>query len=157
MIERHPVTSMPPSPLDGEQLAVGRLASASLTLHPMGFRILADLVVGVHALFVAFVVVGGLLALRWPWVVWLHLPAAVWGALIEFQGWICPLTPLEKSLRAAAGDAGYQGGFIEHYLLPVLYPAGLTRGVQVVLGTAVIVVNVAIYAVLLRRRARART
>ena len=122
----------------------------------MGYRILADLVVGLHALFVVFVVVGGLLALRWPWVVFLHLPAAVWGALIELQGWICPLTPLEKSLRAAAGDAGYQGGFIEHYLLPALYPAGLTRGVQLVLGTAVIVVNVGIYALLLKRGNRAR-
>ena len=117
----------------------------------MAYRILADLVVGLHALFVVFVLVGGLLALRWPWVVFLHLPAAVWGALIEFQGWICPLTPLEKALRAAAGDAGYEGGFIEHYLLPVLYPAGLTREVQLVLGTAVIVLNVGIYALLLKR------
>ncbi len=122
----------------------------------MGYRILADMVVGVHGLFVAFVMVGGLLALRWPWVVALHLPAAVWGALIELRGWICPLTPLENSLRAAAGESGYRGGFIEHYLLPVLYPAGLTRNVQLVLGTVVIVVNLAIYAVLLRRRARAR-
>jgi cobalamin synthase len=123
----------------------------------MVFRILADLVVGVHALFVTFVVLGGILALRWPWVPLLHLPAAVWGALIEFQGWICPLTPLEKSLRAAAGEAGYQGGFIEHYLLPALYPAGLTRSVQLVLGTAVIVVNVLVYAYLLRRVRRRRS
>ena len=112
----------------------------------MVYHILADLVVGVHALFVAFVVVGGLLALRWPWVAALHLPAAVWGALIEFQGWICPLTPLEKSLRAAAGQAGYEGGFIEHYLLPVLYPPGLTRSVQLVLGSVVIAVNLVVYA-----------
>jgi hypothetical protein len=118
----------------------------------MGYRILADLVVGLHALFVAFVMVGGLLALRWPWVVAGHLPAAVWGALIEFRGWICPLTPLEKSLRAAAGDAGYQGGFIEHYLLPVLYPQGLTREVQVAMGFAVVAVNLVIYLILLRRR-----
>lgn len=118
----------------------------------MLYRILADIVVGVHALFVAFVVVGGLLTLRWPWLAAVHLPAAAWGALIEFQGWVCPLTPLEKSLRAAAGEAGYQGGFIEHYLLPVLYPAGLTRGVQLVLGTLVLVVNLVIYGVLLRRR-----
>jgi hypothetical protein len=120
----------------------------------MGYRVLADLVVGVHALFVAFVMVGGLLAFRWPWVAALHLPAAVWGALIEFRGWICPLTPLEKSLRAAAGEAGYQGGFIEHYLLPALYPAGLTRGVQLVLGSAVIAVNLVIYAFVLRRALR---
>ena len=122
----------------------------------MVYRILADLVVGVHALFVAFVVIGGLLALRWPWVAALHLPAAVWGALIEFRGWICPLTPLEKSLRAAAGEAGYRGGFIEHYLLPVLYPAGLTRGVQLVLGSAVIAVNLMVYGVLLVRRSRGK-
>jgi hypothetical protein len=118
----------------------------------MAYRILADLVVGLHALFVVFVILGGLLALRWPWLVAAHLPAAVWGALIEFRGWVCPLTPLEKSLRAAAGQAGYQGGFIEHYLLPVLYPAGLTRGVQLVLGSLVIAVNLAVYGLLLRRR-----
>ena len=123
----------------------------------MMYRILADLVVGVHALFVAFVVIGGLLALRWPWVAALHLPAAVWGALIEFQGWSCPLTPLEKSLRAAAGEAGYRGGFIEHYLLPALYPAGLTRGVQLVLGSAVIAVNLVVYGVVLVRAARERS
>ena len=122
----------------------------------MGYRVLADLVVGVHALFVAFVVVGGLLVLRWSWVAALHVPAAVWGALIEFQGWICPLTPLENALRAAAGQAGYRGGFIEHYLLPVLYPAGLTRSVQLVLGALVIVVNVVVYAVVVWRLARRR-
>ena len=122
----------------------------------MAYRILADLVVGVHVLFVVFVVAGGLLALRWPWVAAAHLPAAVWGALIEFRGWICPLTPLEKSLRASAGQAGYAGGFIEHYLLPALYPAGLTRGVQLVLGSLVLAVNVVVYGLLLwRRRARA--
>lgn len=117
----------------------------------MVYRILADLVVGLHALFVAFVVVGGLLALRWPRMAFVHLPAAVWGALIEFRGWVCPLTPLEKSLRASAGQAGYQGGFIEHYLLPVLYPEGLTRGVQLTLGAGVIVVNLVVYALVLRR------
>ena len=118
----------------------------------MAYRVLADLVVGMHALFVAFVVLGGLLALRWPWIAAAHLPAAVWGALIELRGWVCPLTPLEKSLRAAAGDAGYQGGFIEHYLLPVLYPAGLTRDVQLTLGSLVIAVNLVIYGIVLRRR-----
>jgi hypothetical protein len=117
----------------------------------MAYHILADLVVGVHTLFVAFVVVGGLLALRWPWVAVLHLPAAAWGALIEFQGWICPLTPLENSLRASAGQAGYRGGFIEHYLLPVLYPAGLTRGVQLALGSGVILVNLVVYGFLMAR------
>ena len=121
----------------------------------MAYRILADLVLGVHALFVVFVVAGGLLALRWPWVAAVHLPAAVWGTLIELRGWICPLTPLEKSLRASAGQAGYEGGFIEHYLLPVLYPAGLSQGVQIVLGSLVIAVNLLVYGMLLRRAARA--
>ena len=120
----------------------------------MLYRLVADLVVVFHALFVAFVVAGGLLVLRRPRLALLHLPAAVWGALIEFSGWICPLTPLEKSLRAAAGQAGYQGGFIEHYLLPVLYPAGLTRGVQLVLGVLVIAVNLGVYAALLWRQRR---
>ena len=118
----------------------------------MAYRILADLVVGAHALFVAFVVLGGLLALRWPWAAAAHLPAAVWGALIELRGWICPLTPLEKSLRASAGQAGYEGGFIDHYLLPVLYPTGLTRGVQLVLGAVVIAVNLVVYGLVLWRR-----
>jgi hypothetical protein len=117
----------------------------------MPYRILADLVVGVHALFVVFVVAGGLLVLRWPWVAAAHLPAVVWGTLIELRGWICPLTPLENSLRASAGQAGYAGGFIEHYLLPVLYPAGLTGGIQLVLGALVIAVNAVVYAMLLRR------
>jgi len=122
----------------------------------MAYRILADLVVGVHVLFVVFVLAGGLLALRWPWVVAAHLPAAVWGTLIEFRGWICPLTPLEQSLRASAGQAGYEGGFIEHYLLPVLYPVGLTQRVQLVLGSLVIAVNVVVYGLLLWRRRRGR-
>src|ERR687897_3391396 len=100
----------------------------------MAYRILADLVVGVHALFVVFVVFGGLLPLRWPWVAAVHLPAAVWGTLIEFRGWVCPLTPLEKSLRASAGQAGYEGEFVEHYILPLLYPGQMTRGIQVSLG-----------------------
>ena len=118
----------------------------------MSFGLLADLVVGLHFLFVVFVVIGGLLVLRWRWMMWLHLPAAVWGALIEFRGWICPLTPLEKSLRARAGDAGYEGGFIDHYLLPVLYPGTLTREIQVMLGVLVIVANFAIYWLVMRRK-----
>lgn len=117
---------------------------------------MADMVVGVHVLFVVFVVAGGLLVLRWPWAAAAHLPAAVWGALIEFRGWICPLTPLEKSLRASAGEVGYEGGFIEHYVLPLLYPAGLTQDLQLVLGSLVIVVNLAVYGMLLRRRAAGR-
>jgi hypothetical protein len=112
---------------------------------------LADLVVLIHFAFLLFVVFGGLLALRWRRVMYLHLPAAVWGAFIELAGGICPLTPLENSLRRSAGLAGYEGGFVEHYILPVLYPAGLTRGVQLTLGMLVIGINVAIYGWILAR------
>ena len=118
-------------------------------------RVLADLVVVLHLGFVAFVVLGGLLGLRWPRALWLHAPAAVWGALIEFQGWICPLTPLENELRRRGGEAGYAGGFVEHYLLPVLYPPALTASVQLVLGLFVVVVNLSVYAWVLARRRRA--
>jgi hypothetical protein len=112
----------------------------------------ADLVVLLHLLFVLFVVFGGLLVLRWPKLAYVHLPIALYGTLIEFVGWVCPLTPLEKRLRESAGQQGYEGGFVEHYILPVLYPAGLTRGVQLVLGLVVIAVNVVIYSVVARRR-----
>jgi hypothetical protein len=115
------------------------------------YRILADLVVGLHLLFVVFVVAGGLLLLRWRRLAWIHIPTAVWGALIEFAGWVCPLTPLEQTLRQAAGDVGYRGGFIEHYMLPVLYPGGLTRGIQIGLGVVVLTLNLVIYGYLLRR------
>ena len=113
--------------------------------------ILAGVVVGFHLAFVLFVVLGGLLVLRWPRLAWLHLPAAVWGALIEFAGWVCPLTPLENQLRRAGGTAEYAGGFVEHYLLPVLYPAGLTRDIQYVLGAAAVGVNAAVYWWVFRR------
>jgi len=114
--------------------------------------IFADLVVAVHFLFVVFVVLGGLLALRWPKVAYLHLPAAVWGAAIEFAGWICPLTPLEKWLRRQGGSTGYSGDFVEHYILPVLYPSALTREIQLLLGCIVIAINLAIYGYVLRRK-----
>jgi hypothetical protein len=106
---------------------------------------LAELVVVLHFCFVLFVLFGGALALRWPKMVWLHLPAAAWGALISFAGWVCPLTPLEKWLRRQGGAAGYEGGFVEHYILPVLYPRGLTHEVQIALGVIVILLNVVIY------------
>lgn len=118
----------------------------------MHYGLLADLVVVVHLGFVVFVVVGGLLVFRWGWVVWLHLPAALWGALIEFFGWMCPLTPLEQWLRRRAGEAGYEGGFVEHYVLPVLYPGELTREIQIALGVGVVVLNLCIYGWLLRSR-----
>ena len=120
----------------------------------MLYRLLADLVVLVHFGFVLFVVLGGLLALRWPRAAWVHLPAALWGAGIEFAAGICPLTPLENHLRRLGGEAGYTGGFVEHYVLPVLYPDGLTRGVQLVLGTFVLVLNIAVYTIVWRRRSR---
>ncbi len=120
----------------------------------MLYRVLAEGVVLVHAAFVVFVITGGFLAWRWGGLVWAHLPAAVWGAAIEYGGWICPLTPLENTLRARAGMAGYREGFVEHYLLPLLYPTGLTRVSQVVLGTLVVVVNLVAYGVLVRRALR---
>jgi hypothetical protein len=115
------------------------------------YRALADLVLVVHLTFVLFVVLGGLLVLRWPRAAWFHIPAAVWGVLIEYTGWICPLTPLENSFRARGGEAGYSGGFIEHYIQPLLYPAGLTRGTQIVLGSFVLLLNLSAYGILLTR------
>ena len=112
----------------------------------MSWRVLADAVVLLHLAFVVFAVAGGLLALRWRWVALLHLPALAWAAFVEFSGRTCPLTPLENALRAAGGEAGYEGGFVEHYLLPVLYPADLTRGLQWALGTGLVVFNLAVYA-----------
>ncbi|MEZ4587840.1 MAG: DUF2784 domain-containing protein [Gemmatimonadales bacterium] len=119
-------------------------------------RVAADLVVLVHLLFVVYVVAGALLVLRWPATAWVHLPAAAWGALIELTGWICPLTPLENRLRAQGGEAGYAGGFVEHYVLPVLYPDGLTSGTQRALGLLVIVLNLFLYSLVVRRARRAR-
>jgi hypothetical protein len=118
----------------------------------MVFQILADATVVVHLAFVLFVVLGGLLVLWRPWIAWLHVPAAIWGAWIEFAGWICPLTPFENWLRRRGGGAGYSAGFVEQYLLPVLYPAALTRELQWVLGAIVIVINAAVYAIIFRNR-----
>ena len=111
----------------------------------MSHGALADLVVALHFAFVLFVGLGGLLVLRWRRVAWRHVPAAVWGVWIEFSGRICPLTPLENQYRRLGGEAGYSGGFIEHYILPMLYPHGLTRTMQVVLGVAVAAFNVWLY------------
>jgi len=120
----------------------------------MWYRLLADLLVLLHFAFVLFVVLGGMVVLRHPRLAWVHLPAAAWGATIEFTGWICPLTPWEQSLRRLGGQAGYAGGFVEHYLLPLLYPSGLTASRQLVLGIFVVAVNVVIYLAVLRRTAR---
>jgi hypothetical protein len=116
----------------------------------MPYRALAELVVALHFGFVLFVVLGGLLVLRRPRLVWVHLPAAVWGALIELGGWVCPLTPLEQWLRARGGGPAYRGGFIEHYILPVLYPPGLTREAQLMLAVLVVAINLAVYGWVLR-------
>jgi len=118
------------------------------------YRLLADVVVLFHFAFVVFVVAGGFLVLRWPRLGWLHIPVAIWGALIEFTGWICPLTPLENALRARGGEAPYGGGFVEHYLLPVLYPAGLTERVQWLLGAIAVAINVVAYLLVGLRRGR---
>lgn len=116
-------------------------------------RILADLVVVLHFGFVLFAVLGGFLAFKWRRILWLHLPTVLWAALIEFCGWPCPLTPLENWLRMKAGSLGYQTDFIAHYILPVLYPANLTRGMQIALGVLVLGVNIGIYTRLLISKA----
>jgi len=116
------------------------------------YRLLADLVLILHLAFVVFVLCGGLLVLKWRWIAWLHLPAVVWGAVVEFTGWICPLTPIENWLRAQGGQATYRSDFIAQYLLPLLYPDNLTRGMQLLLGTMVVVLNAAVYWWLWRRQ-----
>jgi len=118
----------------------------------MAASLAADAVLLLHGVFILFVVAGGLLALRWPLAAAVHVPCAAWGAYIEFSGGICPLTPLEQHLRRLAGEAGYSGGFIEHYLRPLIHFAGLTPTVQIVLGSGVIVVNLIVYGLVLGRR-----
>ncbi len=119
----------------------------------MIFRILADAIVILHLCFVLFVVLGGLLVVRWPRVAWVHLAAVGWGAWVEFAGWICPLTPLENWLRQQGGGPVYTASFIEHYLVPILYPAWLSREIQWGLGGLVLLVNAAVDVLVFRRRA----
>ncbi len=111
----------------------------------MWYRVGADLVLLLHLGFVLFVIAGGLLLLKWPRIAWVHLPAAVWGAVVEFTGWICPLTPLESQLRALAGESATEADFIGRYLPPLLYPETLTREIQILLGLLVLAVNLALY------------
>ena len=111
----------------------------------MLYGLLADLVLATHLAFVAFVALGGFLVLRWRRLAWVHVPVALWGAAIAVTGFTCPLTPLENRLQQLGGRAGYQGGFIEHYITAVIYPAGLTRETQIVLGTAVLALNLVVY------------
>lgn len=118
----------------------------------MLYRALADLVLISHLAFIVFVVVGGLLALRWAWLPLVHLPAALWGLYIELSGGTCPLTPLENALRRAAGASGYSGSFIEHYVVPVVYPAALSDSLQLVLAGLLVAANLVVYSVVLWRR-----
>lgn len=123
----------------------------------MQYRIAADLVLALHFGFILFVVLGGLLVVRYGWMVFVHLPAAFWGAYVEISGRICPLTIWENSFRRGAGESGYSDSFIEHYLLPVVYPAGLTRSIQFWLAAGVVVTNVVIYAWVLYRCKKSTT
>lgn len=117
----------------------------------MPYSLLADLVVTIHLLFVLFAVFGGLLVFRWRVVIWVHLPVLLWAVLIEFIGWICPLTPLENWLRRQAESGAYQGGFVEHYIMPVLYPVDLTREIQIILGVMILAFNLWVYWLLFRQ------
>ena len=122
----------------------------------MFYRTGADAVVIFHFCFVAFVVTGGLLVLRWRRVMWAHLPAVAWGVYVEFSHRICPLTPLENHLRELGGSSAYQGGFVDHYIMPVLYPDGLTASMQVALGSLILAINVICYAAIIYRLRTAR-
>ena len=119
----------------------------------MRYRALADLVVTLHLAFVIFTALGGLLALRWRWVPWVHLPAAAWGGFVEVTGRVCPLTPLENWLRGAAGGSAYEGDFVQHYLMPIVYPPGLNQEIQFALAVVLVIVNIGVYAVVWQRRA----
>jgi len=110
------------------------------------YSLLADMAVIVHLGFVAFVALGGFLVWRWRRLAWIHIPCAMWAVLVEWLNLVCPLTPLEQHLRTLAGEPGYQGGFVEHYLVPLLYPPGLTRVLQLLIAALVVAVNIAVYA-----------
>ena len=115
-------------------------------------KLAADLIVLLHFSFILFVLFGALLLLRWRKLIWVHLPAVAWGAWVELSGWICPLTPLENRFREFAGQAGYEAGFLEEYLLPLIYPDALTRELQLWIGAGVIMLNLCLYLWLYRCR-----
>lgn len=147
----------PPSNLRGirPERARGHPIKESLKIaHPreMTYRIAADFVVLTHFAFVLFVALGGFLVIRWNRLAWVHLPVALYGCIVEFVGFVCPLTPLENHLRRLGGEAGYKGGFVEEYIIRVLYLEGLTREIGIMLGLTVVVLNVIAYAIVLRRR-----
>jgi len=118
------------------------------------FHLLADVLVFLHLGFVLFVAIGGFLVFRWPKVAWAHIPAVVWGVFIELTSRVCPLTPLENRLRLAGGGTGYEGGFVDRYVVPIVYPPGLTREMQLALGVSMIALNVAVYSLVVFRTAR---
>jgi hypothetical protein len=118
------------------------------------YNILADAIVVIHLLFIIFVICGGLLVIRWPRMAFLHLPAAIWGALIEIFNWICPLTPLENHFLSLAGKSTYEGDFIVRHLIPVIYPGNLTMNIQHILGGVVIFINIIFYAITLRKHTK---
>lgn len=122
----------------------------------LGYRLAADLVVLAHLAFIVFVPSGGFLALRWPRIAWLHLPCAAWGTFVELSGRVCPLTPLENALRGRAGSEGYGGGFIEHYIVSLIYPGDLTREIQIGLGLAALLANAVAYGLVWRSQRRRR-
>jgi hypothetical protein len=119
-------------------------------------HILSDLVILTHFSFVLFVIIGGFLVIRWKRIAWLHIPAFLWAGLVEIAGFQCPLTPLESWLAERSGAGAYRTGFVEHHIIPILYPASLTRDLQVALGFFVLLVNLGIYGVLFRRTHRHR-
>ena len=126
----------------------------------MLYSLTADILILIHLSFICFVLIGGFLALKWKWLIFLHIPCIIWAVLIEFYGWICPLTPFEQQLRQAGGEAGYSGGFIDHYIVSIIYPSGLTHKMQLFLGILVILINIAAYALVVihyrKRRIKTR-
>ena len=122
----------------------------------MLYGLTADLVVLLHFGFILFVLFGGGLVLVWRRIAWVHVPAVIWGCLIEFAGWYCPLTPLEQWLRKAAGEVVYLGGFVEHHIAALIYPAWLTRELQILLGSVVLIANISVYLLVWRKRDRSR-
>lgn len=120
----------------------------------MLYQIAADFVVLLHFTFIVFVLAGGLLVFKWRWMIWLHIPAALWGSIIVIARWICPLTPIENRLRQAGGAETYSSSFIEQYLVPIIYPSGLNREVFIAMGIVVIVINVIVYTILFNKRKR---
>jgi len=115
------------------------------------YHVTANLLVMIHLVFIVFVIAGGFIVLIWPWVILLHIPAVIWGGIVELKGWICVLTPWENNLRRLAGQEGYPGGFIEHYIVSLIYPAELTRDAQIVMGVIVIIINLCVYSFIVYR------